>query len=228
MSADEVDAMEDNSRPSMERVPIRYQAQLHHQFLVTGASTIYFSGIKRKKDKETGKWQRTLRTVRIDFDEEVSAYVREKLLPAELRFWKCVQEKVEPHSDVDIRDANLGALIGSYHETQGIITALRSGAKEHEKGHLETLAKIRSDIEKHPAFCQKKMFWKDYQIETRPGAKRIDWRAAFEYIYSKVNAAKALEKKANVLEAIYEIPLKPELEEFTKQGTGSLKVKKEK
>ena len=85
-----------------ETVPIQYRDQLMHAALVTGASVIYFTGVKRKKIN--GKWQKAIKTIRVEIGQEQADYISKKLIPAELEFWWRVENKIPPDAKVNYKN----------------------------------------------------------------------------------------------------------------------------
>lgn len=69
---------------AVNAVPEKYEWQLHHQFLVTGATRGYFIGIHHKRDE--------IKVIRLERNEEKI----QRLLSALIHFWYCVQSGTPP------------------------------------------------------------------------------------------------------------------------------------
>ena len=225
MSADEVDLLTERKLAPMDRVPKHYRPQLYHLFMVTGAKTLYFSGIKRKKNEE-GKWQRWVSTVKIDYPTD--DYIRNQLIPAELAFWKCVTEKTKPKSDVDIYDKELQNLIAKYGKLENKISGIQEKVKAYSDKMLgerpAELAVLKKEIEKHPARTGKKMVWDKFALTNVEGAARVNWKEAFEVLYKTIVCIKLLSSVMKQAECLNKIPNDPDLSTFTKKGKAYLKI----
>ena len=78
----------------INRIPRQYVDQIMHQFFVTGCRAIWFSGIKR--EKIYGVWEKELYTFEITRTDFIDRYIREILLPEELKFWCSVLKRTPP------------------------------------------------------------------------------------------------------------------------------------
>ena len=225
MSAAEVDLLAEGKLAPMDRVPKHYRPQLYHLFMVTGAKAIYFSGVKRKKG-EDGKWQRWIRTVRIDYPTD--DYIRNKLIPAEFAFWKCVTEKTKPKSDIDIEDKDLQNLIAEYGRTEDDISEIQEKIKVYSDDLLgerpAKLAKLKKEIEKHPARTGKKMVWGGFALTNVEGAARVNWKEAFEVFYKSIVCIKLMSSVMKKAECLNKIPNEPDMSAYTKKSKGYLKI----
>lgn len=130
-------------------LPPRYFDQVMHQFLVTGADRIDFYGYNVPRDAENHKGKSVVVKVFPDFE-----YIKEKLWPAEILFWKMVQDKIAPPFIKDdyksVRTKGTKAIVSDY------IALAKSGkvstsefalatskilelSKEHERARLYAL-----------------------------------------------------------------------------------------